>query len=67
MSPHLFYTLLANVLITMSNFDRGNDMVKSSRFHLTGLNFNQKQSNKLISKLDKIYKLNLIDIKSRTI
>ena len=51
----------------MSNFDIGNSKVKSSRFHLTGLNFNQKESDKLISKLDTIYKLNLLDIKSRTI
>lgn len=50
-----------------SNFNKAIKEVKSSRFHLTGLNFNKDESIELLTELEKLYKLNVIDLKSRTI
>lgn len=51
----------------MSNFDKANSKIKSTKYHLTGLNFNNEESTKLIKSLTDIYKSNLLDIKTRTI
>lgn len=60
--------MLANVYIIMlSNFDKALKKVKHSRFHLTGLNFSNDEYIELLTELKKIYKLNVIDLKSRII
>jgi hypothetical protein len=51
----------------MSNFDKAIQKIKSTKYYLTGLNFDKEQSDELIKELDKIYKCNLLEIKTRTI